>query len=456
MRLQANEEWVDENFGGCELGHLVRTRRLRFMANRMLDQPEASLPQQNRDWSDLKAAYRLCNRQEVTFDSVAECHWKRIKQTTPGRYLLISDTTDLNHYSHPATQGLGMLGDGQGRGVQLHNCLVVSGADRIVEGQAGALLHYRRRRSKAETRAQRLRRSRESEVWGDLVDKVGPPPEKAQWIHVFDRGGDNFEAMCHIVQNRCDWVIRASKMNRKVLDQKGEKTSLREAIQHAVELGYYELSLRSRPGQAARTAQIRVSVIRVTLQRPVCHSKYVKKCGVKNIETNVVIVQEINAPAKVTPICWVLLTSLPVLTFEDAWQVISDYECRWLIEEYHKVLKTGCSIERHALRTAARLEALIGLISIIGIRLLQLKTYAKQDPETKASNRVPSMWLKVLKGLRPKVRLSELTTYEFFREMAKLGGFLGRKHDGEPGWQTIWRGYRQIHFAVQAIQAVVE
>ncbi|MFN7893528.1 MAG: IS4 family transposase [Pirellula sp.] len=58
---------------------------------------------------------------------------------------------------------------------------------------------------------------------------------------------------------------------------------------------------------------------------------------------------------------------------------------------------------------------------------------------------VPSNWLQSLKLLRPHVRLTDMTVYEFFRQLAMLGGFLGRKHDGEPGWQTIWRGYRRLH-----------
>jgi hypothetical protein len=164
-----------------------------------------------------------------------------------------------------------------------------------------------------------------------------------------------------------------------------------------------------------------------------------------------VVVEEVNPPKGVAPIRWVLLTSLPVDTLAQAWTVIEYDECRWIIEEYHKVLKTGCSIERHALRKAARLEPLTGLITVIGVRLLQLKTIAKHEPEAKARNRVPLIWLKALKHMRPKLAKRDLTTYEFFRELAKLGGFLGRKHDGEPGWQTIWSGYNRLHSIVQGM-----
>lgn len=444
MIVRDNQAWVEEQFGGCHLGDARRTNRLQVVANNMLGSPEKSLPQQNIKWSDVKAAYRLFDSDGVTFESVSEPHWDQTRHTRTGRYLLMSDTTDLNHYSHPATKGLGMLGDGKGRGVQLHSCLVYNCHEKLIEGAAGALLHYRSRVPKNETRAQRLRRVRESELWGNLVTKIGPAPEGSQWIHVFDRGGDNFEAMCRIRQTGCDWVIRAAKLNRKVIDEQGEKRYLSQVIQDAKLLGSYDLHLRSRPGVKARIAHIDVSVARVTLGKPQHRSPWLRQCEISELTMNVVIVQESNAPKGVSAVHWVLLTSLPVESFDDAWQVIQDYENRWLIEEYHKVIKTGCNIEGTALRTTDRLEPLIGLISVIGIRLFQMKLLGRSQRKAQAKTHVPANWLKCLKLARPKLKITGMTVYEFFRELAKLGGFLGRKHDGEPGWQTVWRGFQKM------------
>lgn len=446
MIVLDNETWVEEQFGGCVLGDKRRTQRLQVVAKNMLESPEKSLPQQNTKWSDVKAAYRLFDNDRVTFEAVCEQHWHPTRQTKAGRYLLISDTTDINRFGHQATTGLGMLGDGKGRGMQLHNCLVFNCDEKLIEGAAGASLYYRSHVPENETRAQRLARVRESELWGNLVTEIGSAPEGCQWIHVFDRGGDNFEAMCRIRQMSCDWVIRAAKLHRKVIDQQGEKRYLSEVIEEDAELlGSYELRLRSRPGVKARTAHIDVSVARVTLPKPQHRSPWLRQCDISELTMNVVIVQESkNPPQGASPVHWVLLTSLPVETFDDAWQVIDDYEHRWLIEEYHKVIKTGCNIEGPALRTADRLEPLIGLISVIGIRLFQMKLLGRSQREAKAKTHVPASWLKCLKLIRPKLKLTGITVYEFFRELAKLGGFLGRKHDGEPGWQTIWRGFQKI------------
>ena len=98
----------------------------------------------------------------------------------------------------------------------------------------------------------------------------------------------------------------------------------------------------------------------------------------------------------------------------------------------------------HALREASRLEPLIALISVVGVRLLQLKTVSRQTPQQPARDRIPSEWLSALKAIRPRVNTTTLTVYQFFRELAKLGGFLARKHDGEPGWQTVWKGFRKL------------
>ena len=136
--------------------------------------------------------------------------------------------------------------------------------------------------------------------------------------------------------------------------------------------------------------------------------------------------------------------------------MIEDYENRWLIEEFHKVIKSGCSIEMHALRTGDRLEPLIGLISVIGIRLFQLKLIGRSQKEAKAKSHVPASWLKTLKLARPKLTITGMTVYEFFREVAKLGGFLGRKGDGEPGWETTWHGYQKMQSLLDGIRLVKE
>jgi hypothetical protein len=446
--MQAVTEWAQLNFGNCQLGDKRRTNRLIQVAQDIASNPSASLPSQIEAWGDLRAAYNLFDRDEVTFEAIARPHWELTKQRATGRNLVIGDTTELDFGKNRQIEGLGPTGNGSGQGFLLHNALLVDADSEEIIGVAGQTIHYRNRKSKKkENRSQRLKRKRESQVWGKVIDQVGPPREDVSWIHVLDRGGDNFEVYCHLLQQRSGWVVRASKLNRYVLaGESEERMKLSDYLPQLKLLGSYTLSLRARPKQPAREAQLEVRVGRIKVPPPHHVSPWVRKLKQPPIAMNVVEVVEVNAPAGVTPIRWVLFTSLPVDTFEDAWEVITYYESRWLIEEYHKALKTGCRAESRQLKTAGRLEAFVGLTSVVAVRLLQLKSLARTNPEVPVQRVVPRVWLQMLKLARKKLhRVHNLTVGQFYREVAMLGGFLGRKCDGNPGWITIWRGWEKLN-----------
>jgi len=451
MQVADNVAWVEANFGQVDLRDKRLDKRLQILASNALKQPQGSIVAQNVSWADTKAAYRFYDNVNVTFDNVCDQHWQQTRQTLPGRFLLICDTTEIDHTSHKATAGLGMLGNGKGRGLQLHSCLMYDSVAKQLVGAAGAAIHYRKAAPKNETEMQRLNRLRESHVWGTLADQVGSAPDGCQWIHVWDRGGDNFEAMCHILLTKNEFVVRAGRLNRTVFNSEGESTPLQKAIEEARDLGGYDIHLRAHEKEPARNAKIEVSVVRVTFPRPRHHSKWVKDCQVKAITVNVVIARELAPPKGRKRTFWVLLTTLPVSSLADALQVIQDYEDRWLIEEYHKVIKSGCSIQIHALQTADRLEPLVGLLSVIGTRILQLKLIGRNQPEAKAKTHIPSHWIEAMQLSRPRINFDNMTAYHFLREIAKLGGFLARKGDGEPGWVTIWRG---MEFLMQLIDGI--
>lgn len=443
-------QWAQTNFGNCVLGDKRRTKRLVRVAEKMADNPSASLPGQSPDWSDLKAAYRLFDTDDVTFQAIASGHWELTRQSATGRTLVIGDTTELDFGRFRQIEGVGPTGNGTGQGFLLHNALMVNAQTEELLGVAGQAIHYRKKKrsDKRLNGSARLKRNdRESLVWGRVIEQIGPPAEGVEYVHVFDRGADNFEVYCRLLQQRGQWVIRASKMSRNVLaGETDEKMSLEKSLMHAKLLGSYTLSLRARPDQAARNASIEVRVAHVKIPRPPHVSPWVRSLTPSPVAMNVIEVVEVNAPKGVTPIRWVLLTSLPVETFEQAWEIIGYYEHRWLVEEYHKALKSGCTTQKHQLKTADRLESLVGLTSVVAVRLLQLKSLARTNPDALARQVVPAVWLKMLKLAREKLnRVHDLTVGQFYLEVAKLGGFLGRKGDGQPGWITIWRGWEKLN-----------
>jgi hypothetical protein len=335
----------------------------------------------------------------------------------------------------------------------LQNAFLVIAVSVVILGVPGQTIHNpkkKRANNKRPSASQRLKQKRESEVWGTVIDQVGKPHKDASFVHIFDRGGDNFEVYCHLIKQKGDWVIRASKMSRYVLaGESDERIQLNDYLPQLKKLGEYTLSLRARPGQPARKATLEVRIGQVRIPRPKYVSPWVKKLDQPPIAMNIIEVVEVGAPKGVKPIRWILFTSLPVSTFEEAWQIIGYYELRWLVEEYHKALKTGCRTESPQLKTAGRLEAFVGLTSVVAARLLQLKSIARTNPEVPAQRVVPAIWLKMLKLARKNLsRVHDLTVGQFYREVAKLGGFLGRKSDGDPGWITIWRGWEKLNMYV--------
>jgi hypothetical protein len=189
----------------------------------------------------------------------------------------LGDTTELDFGVHRDVPDLGPTGNGGGWVFLLHNALLVAAESREVVGLAGQRIHYRPRQptagAKKEHSAAKLKRPRESDLWGAVIDQVGPPAEGVELIHVLDRGGDNFEVYCHLVQQRSGWVIRAAQLKRNVLPAQPAADEvaqpLSELCSQLEDSGSYELSLRARPGQPARTAhlQVRVGSLRMPAAR---------------------------------------------------------------------------------------------------------------------------------------------------------------------------------------------
>jgi Transposase DNA-binding/Transposase DDE domain len=447
--------WASTQFSTAQLHDRRRTARLVTLAMRIACDPSSSLPRATESWGDLKAAYRLLDRPEATFQAVATPHWHGTRaQADGGRFLIVDDTTEVDYGSKRQAEGLGPVGRGTGRGFLLHSALVVDPRDDWVVGLAGQVLFHRQPAPKGETAAQKRRRDRESAVWGQLIEQVGPPPAAAQWVHVMDRGADDFEVFCRAQRRGADWIGRVKSRNRLVRDQAGRERPLSDVLAEADVAGGYTLELRARPGQPARRARVEVSFTPVTTPVPRRPAASLTALAPRPISQWVVQAREPNAPPSVKePIDWVLLTSLPVHDLDAAMEVIGYYEKRWLIEEWHKALKTGCQVEGRQLHTSRRLEALTGVLAVVAVRLLQMKEVGRREPHRAARDLVPARYLGLVhRARRGRGRPEDWTIRDFFRGLAGLGGFLGRKSDGEPGWITIWRGWDALHWMLRGAQ----
>jgi hypothetical protein len=450
------QAWATAQFSTADLRNKRRTERLVFLATQIATHPSGTFPEQTESWNDLRAAYNLFDRPEATFEAIATPHWELTKKTDEKRLLIISDTTEIDYGPRRQIAGLSPVGSGTGQGFHLHSALMVSAGDDRVHGLAGQLIYHRQPIPKGETRTERLQRDdRESQIWCKLVDQVGSPPPGTTWVHVVDRGADDFEFFYHCQQTETEWVARAKNLNRTIITPDEARQELNSYLHTLPEAGSFTLNLRARPNQPARIANLVVAFGALSMPTPKLMSPAMRKLKPDPIPMAVVWVREVDAPKGVDPIEWVLYTSLAVEDLDDAMVVVGYYEKRWLIEEWHKVLKTGLQVQRRQLKTCKRLEAMMAVMSVVAIRLLQLKGKARTAPERPADEVVPPKYVAGLKAVRKLGASIALTVGRFFRELAMLGGFIGRRRDGNPGWITIWRGWEKLQTMIRGAEAII-
>lgn len=445
--LMTPSEWAATEFASAQLGDRRRANRLIKVATGLAQNPNGTLPGSFGGWAETKATYRLLAEPDVEYEQVLDPHRQRVRTACEnGEYLQVEDTTSLNFSSHQAATGLGRIGNDAGRGLYLHTTLALR-IERWSDQQqpqvtTEGLFHqqwWARRgpsqRTDRQSKEQRLSRKRESARWAAVVEKVGPPPQTAHWTYVADREGDIYEVLARCQDNQWHWIIRACQA-RALADRDG---SVFTAVSESDELGRYSIDLRARPGQRARRAQVAVKAVTVHLRGP-----WRPGGRPAGRTVNVVQAEEITAGDDVKPVHWVLLTDWPVDTFEQAMRVINAYCCRWLIEEYHKALKSGTRIEDSQLSTAARLTALLAILAVVAVRLLNIKLLAKTRPDEPVAEDVIGPEALTILAARYGKPPDGWTNAKALRAVGRMGGFLARKSDGDPGWQTIWRGLRKL------------
>jgi hypothetical protein len=449
--LQTNffspSQWAMQTFGQVKLGDKRRTKRAVSLAADLVRQPNASLPQQLDNLASLKAAYRLLNEPAVSYGALIAPHFRQTRTLLEHlpMALLLQDTTELDYTSHSTTSGLGPIGDGGGKGLMLQSVLALSPQHTEVLGLIHQEPFLRKEAPKNQTCKQRHKRQRESQVWVRAVEAVGEPPTSCQWVHVGDRYSDFFEFMDQCRLNSSDFLLRAAQQRRVCEPAQAENVqTLLSSARNWPSQDEQSLALPARHGKPARVALLKMAFSPLTILPP-RHSP--KK---PPLSVWVVRVWEAASPIGEESLEWVLITSVATTTLEQAWERVGWYRLRWIIEEYHQCLKSGCRIEQRLLRTGEGLQRLLGLIAPIAVRLLQLRDKARDNPEAKALCRVPVEEALVVAALC-QTPPSQLTVGQFWQGVAKAGGYLGRKGDGPPGLTSLWRGWWYIQNLIEGI-----
>lgn len=446
MLLMDAQAWAEANWSQADLGDARLNRRVIAMAAAMVSQPEASLPAQFPDRSDLEGAYRFLSAKRLSLATIGGAAWKLTRQTASAPVvLMVQDTTELDYTQRPTMGGLGPIGDGRGRGLLLHTTLaVVPEAVPQVLGVAHQDVVLRQARPKPRPK---YNDTPESRLWATAATATGRPPVGSRWVHVADRGGDQFRFMDACRQAGSDFLIRMYE-NRTLEWEEPDAPApeLRRAIAYLrAQPAQHHLLLAVPASQEgpARTAQMQVSWTPVTVPAPSQAPGALREA--KPLSVWLVRTWEVEAPPEVKPLEWMLVTSVAVTTAAEALERITWYTHRWLIEDFHQCLKTGCAIEKRELDQGEDIARLLGICGPIAAGLLQGRQQARQAPTRPASEVVDRLTLKLLASqVRKLPPLETLTIGQFWEAVARLGGYQGRPSDGPPGWRTLWLGWRRL------------
>jgi uncharacterized membrane protein YgdD (TMEM256/DUF423 family) len=429
--------WAQQQWGPTDLGDARRTQRAVAVGAALAAATEKGLPEQMGSWAATKAAYRLLDEPAVTHEALCQPHWAATRAAAaaqPGVVLFVQDDMMADLSSHRAFTGAGPIGDGRGRGFYTHNCLALEAQSGAVLGLAHQAVWARQAGAAGPARTARLAADRS----GGVGRGPGGHRPGASRGHLGQRGRPQLRRL---------WPLGAGARLGLALPDPGlpgpGAGGGGRLLEHARGLeAQAERTVTLREGNRRVQRVLKVAWAPVTIQatahrapagaeRPAPIQAWVIRAWAEGVE-------------------WVLLSTLAIESQAEAFERLDWYGQRWTIEDYHKGLKTGCRLEQRQVRTAGRFTALLGFLSVVAVRLLQGRDQARRAPEAPVAE--PALTQRVLAGALGVALSSVATNRGFWRGVARLGGFLARKSDGEPGWQTLWRGWDKLQTMLAGIE----
>lgn len=448
-----NLSTIEQEFTGLDLGDLRLDRRINAIATRLVNAPSASFPTIFPKESELEGFYRILRNPRVQFDSLLDPHISetinRINQT--------KETLVIHDSSNCIFPGSRKNLEDQQDGAQFlgHFSFAVEPKSGRPLGMLRAQTWVRNKELtptalRKKGLAQELTNLLPSEMdrWFEAINEStitsGNP---AKLIHVADSEGDDYKLLANLLKNHYRFVIRGS-CDRRIFDS---SDSLRQVLKKKAVIAQCSVTLSKRKGKRLsgqnrnqprekRDATLEIRSAEISLQRP-------KKCQSylpESLMVNIVYVVEVNPNPEHEPVEWILLTNESVATTDLALRIINIYRRRWLIEEYFKALKTGCSYEARQLESYATLKTCLALFIPVAWVLLYMRFEAQQDTDVPAQQVLPAVYLQVLQA---QMKKSITTGKEALLALASLGGHI--KNNGQPGWLVLWRGYEKLAILVE-------
>lgn len=454
--------WVEEELEKLNTGDNRLDKRTKLVLQAVADKPNMAFTQQFQSAGELKACYRLFDSDLITPETILEPHFaKTIERIQACKLVIIaSDSTSLNYTTRVSNPDSGYISSNNAQGFLMHASLATT-LDRQPLGVINAKF-WARSKEKPEKKIHRDYlpiEEKESYKWIEsysIANKIAGLCRDTQVINVADREADLIELWEDAInalksKNGAHLVVRCNHNRVVNPTPENNNTKLFEFGKEAAVAGHCEFDLRDRATHSV------IRRVKQTIRAsPVCICS-APRSGVerRQVFLNLVFMEELDPPPGVKPIQWYLLTTLPIQNNEDVQKIIQAYLSRWDIEILFRTFKTGCKVEERSLRIADRLYPMFALFLIVAWRINILSRISRIHPELPCTVIFSEKEWKAAYAAIHKASPA-CSTVPTLREMlimiARLGGYLNRKNDPEPGAKVIWRGLEYLRIFMEALE----
>lgn len=471
------QEWIEQELETFDCGDKRLNKRVKKLTDSLSRKPTLSIPGSCEGWAETIAAYRFFDNEKVAFDSVLSPHkdstLKRIQEYEV--VLMVQDTTEID-ITRPNEHmiGAGPMNDNSRIGFFAHPSLTLT-EDGIPLGVVGADIwsrdkdefarNQKDKKEKMRKKRQKPIEEKESYRWVQnyrQACEIQSQSPNTKIVNISDSEGDIYECFAESVnediEDKAEWIVRGCQDRSLSGGEKGNYPKLLDELSSSEILGEVDITVsknepkshdnrKRKQFRSARTATASIQAKKVELKAPFRKGK-----KLPNVEMNAVLVREINPPEDESPVEWLLLTSLSIDTTTDVRTVIEYYCKRWQIEIFFRVLKSGCKVEERQLETEDRYKPCLALYMIIAWRIMFVMMLGRECPDIPCDTVLSESEWKSVYQIRKHKELPQQvpTLHEMVCIIAGLGGYLGRKHDGQPGPQTMWIGMQRMMDFAQA------
>ena len=437
----AQEQWCGEELAKAQWGDERLHRRGQGILAARWEQPQASFGGSFKDWAAAKGAYSFIENRRTTLslETLLEPHSQatQARMAAESLVLLPQDTTGLNYSGLHQTTGLGPLGEDKGQGLWLHSLLAYR-ADGVPLGVLQAKCWARPPEPLEADRGRNAKSidEKESVRWVQALHCAAAAARRmpqTQLVLMADREGDLYEMhdAAQIGPSNLQTLLRAQHDRNLQCHQKLWAFMAGQPVGQT-----RTIDVPRRHGQRARQARVELRWSSITIEAP----KVGCKKGWPPLTLWAVWAHEPNPPEGVEAIDWMLLSNQPIANAEQAWQRVQWYRSRWGIEEWHRVLKSGCGVEHREFKTAEHLERVLAFDLIVAWRILACMKLGRALPQLPARVLYTEDELAVLCATSKK---SSLARQIDLGPSQQTGGASGRLPGASPGRRTGCREFGQ-------------